>query len=188
MDNPCTRYREGEKALSNKQRAQKVARELTPIVDAYLMAKAYAELQREKVDAIQRRLLDATEYFTDGKWEMSPFRITRPKDDWLMSDADSHEYLSDLRDALTAEGYTIKATPGEPYWSYKCPALTAESLQNDAERALINLAAELLNAGPDLHHRLLCAGLDKLHEFVTLCVKMVVNAPGYKNPLTGRAA
>jgi len=178
--------------LSNKQRAQKVARELTPIVDAYLMAKAYAELQREKVDAIQRRLLDATEYYPDrtlGRRGITKReRITDPKSTWLMSDTDSNKYLTDLRNELTAAGYTIEDIPDQPYWIYTCPALSAETLQIDAERALIHQAGELLNCGPDFYHRLLCAGLDKLHEFVDLCVKMVVNAPGYKNPLTGRAA
>jgi hypothetical protein len=106
----------------------------------------------------------------------------------MLEAEEHHDYLIDLRKAMQNAGYTIKSIPGEPEYSYKCPALTAESLQNDAEHLIIDAVAEMIGDSDDLAHNLICAGLDKYYQFIDLAVKMVVNMPGFKNPLTGEVA
>ncbi len=157
-------------------------------VNAYLMARTYAEVQREKVDKIERGLLETAKYFTSDKhrrYEKGKIRITDPDKTWLLSDEDSQDYLLDVRFALEKAGYKIKSTPGEPEHSYFCPALTAESLQTKTEHLLIDSAAEMIGEKGNFQNRLLCAGLDKYKQFIELVVGMVVNMPGFKNPLTG---
>lgn len=170
----------------NKDRAFRIAHELMPAVNAYLMARTYAELQREIVDTIQRRILETASYYTDENLASREIterkRITEPKYAWMMSDSEFHDYLSDVRHELEAKGYKIEQGHDEPYWSYLCPALCAESLQTDTEHLLIDQAAELLNSGKDFRHTLLCAGMDKYKQFIDLTLKFVINAPGYKAP------
>jgi len=168
----------------------KITQAVKSAVNAYFLARINAEVHRERVDAIQRRLLNETGYYVSkdhGRYADAHERITEPKNTWLMSDDDSHDYLSDLRDELEKAGYKIDAPLGEPYWSYFCPALTAESLQRDTEHLLIDSAAEMLGEKDDFRHKLLCAGLEKYHKFVDLVCKLVVNSPGFKNPLTGQS-
>lgn len=157
-------------------------------VNAYLMARAHAELQREKVDSIARELLTTAEYYTDPKFitraRKKSERITEPKNAWLLEDSEHTDYLLDLKHALKKAGYKIEDIPGEPAHSYKCPALVAEDIQRDAERLIIKTAAEMLGETEDFHHKLLCNGLDKYYQFIDLVVKLVVNLPNFKNPLT----
>ena len=47
-------------------------------------------------------------------------------------------------------------------------------------------ATKMLGEKGDFRHKLLCAGLDKYRQFIDLVVGLVVNAPGFKNPLTGQ--
>jgi len=153
-------------------------------VNSYLMARVHAELQREKVDKIQRHLLESTSYFADaeltGRRGLPTERITDPKLTYLMKDDESVDYLLDLKAELIKAGYEIKSVEGEPEHHYFCPALVAENLQNETEHLVIDSMAEMLGEGDDFRHKLLCAGLDKYKEFLDLAVKFVVNSPGFK--------
>ena len=158
-------------------------------VNAYLLTCANAEVHREKVDAIQRNILATANYYTDEKFlnrgRTIKEKIIETKDTWFMSSGESHDYFSDLRMALERSGYKIESTPGDPEWSYSCPALTAECLQTDAEHILIDAAAEMLGETKDFRDKLLCNGMDNWNKFIDLVVGLVVNMPGFKNPLTG---
>lgn len=156
-------------------------------VNAYLMARTLAECEREKVDNIARSILETATYLADPKFVARgrvSERIFKPGEAWMLADEEHHDYLIDLRKALQSAGYVIKSIPGEPEYSYKCPALTAESLQRDVEHLLIEAFCEMIGEKDDLIHNLLCAGMDKYNQFIDLSVKMVVNMPGFKNPLT----
>ena len=157
-------------------------------VSAYLLARTYAEIMREKVDSIQSRILSETTYNVSPEFARRGRKIERiiePKNTWLMSTADLHDFLCDVRHECNRAGLeTPQATDTTEFWSYYCPALVAESLQKDAEHLLIESMAEMIGeASPkDFLHRLLCAGLAKYHHFIDLTVKMTLAHPDYTPP------
>ena len=166
----------------------KITQALKSSVNAYLMAKTLAECEREKVDNMAREILETATYRADPKFVERGHvseRITDPDKAWMLEDRDHNDYLVDLKKAMEKVGYKIKHNPNEPEYSFNCPALMAESMQRDAEYLLVDAVAEMLGETDDLAHNLICAGLDKYHQFIDLVVGMVVNMPGFKNPLTG---
>lgn len=163
--------------------------ELKSAVDAYLIARALAECERANVDAIQRRILETANYYSGIKFRNAgepPRPIKDPKDSWLMEESEFHSYLSDVRMELQKTGYQIEQQ-GEHFWSYFCPALSAESLQRDAENLVIEAMARMIgHAEPEkMNHLLLChsPGLETRQRFIDLAVGLVVNFPGFKSPL-----
>lgn len=156
-----------------KPNPETIAKDLTPAVDALLMATALAQLEREKVDAVKQNLLD-THIFTMLNDDDTPGpRITSPKYDWRMLDADHKKYCALLNAHFLAEGFT-DAKRGI------CPALQAESTQRDAEQILIKCAETHFEGVTS--HRLLCNGIDKRKMYIDLLIKVVVNNPNYKTP------
>ena len=154
--------------------------ELKSAVDAYLMARALAETERAKVDAIQRRILETADYWTGPKMRTpgeQPRPVKDPKDTWLMAESEFHDYLSDVRMELEKAGYEIQQQ-GEHFWSYFCPALSAESLQRDAENLVIEATARMIG-----HAKPHAPGLETRQKFIDLAVGLVVNFPGFKSPL-----
>ena len=175
-----------------------IPQDVKSAVNAYLMARAMAECETDKVTAIQTELLATADYWPDEKWleqrgvEKAPIR--NPKHSYLMKDEEFHSYLSDLRFELEAAGYDIKQTAdSREQWCYLCPALTAQSVQRSCEWLLIECGAAMLGIEnpEDMNSRLLCcvtkekSGLEHRQEFIDLIVKAVVSLPDYKNPLTG---
>jgi len=61
-----------------------------------------------------------------------------------------------------------------------CPALTAESLQRDAEHLIVEVAADYFDG--ITVHKLICCGLEKYHKFIDLIVGMCVNHPDFEAP------
>ena len=172
--------------------AKDITPEVKSAVNTYLLARAYAEVQREKVDAIERRILQSEVWHEATEWSQmlhtEQRRITEPKDTFLLSDQDSKRYLLMVRAELEKAGYEIESTPGSEPHSYFCPALTAEHEQTKAEWLILGHAAKMMKMGFDgqeLNSRLLCMknGLEQREQFIDLVVKLVVNAPDFKNPL-----
>jgi hypothetical protein len=180
--NPQDKPFKKESAMDKKD----VTPGLKSAVSAYLMARARAEVLREKIDKIEREILESACYFSNPLLADHSItkRITEPSESYLLKEDDARDYLLDVRAALMESGYDIKQVPNEPEHHYFCPALTAESLQTTTEHLIIENGAEMLGEDPkDFSHRLLCAGLDKYKEFIDLCVKLVVNLPDFKKPL-----
>lgn len=165
----------------------KITNGVKSAVNAYLMARTLAECEREKVDTLARGILETATYHADPKFvtrKRTSERITDPDKAWMLEAEEHHDYLLDLKKAMQDAGYIIKSIPEEPEYSYNCPALTAEHIQTKTEHLIIETTAEMLGEKDDLAHNLICAGLDKYHQFIDLVVKMVVNMPGFRNPLT----
>lgn len=171
------------------QYAEAVARKLEPLVNSYLMAKAFAQCQREAVDKIERQVLSDNAFFADSDiGRADGQRIYDPKRAYLMHDKDFLKYSSTVRAELERGGFKIKQArnrdgklSGER-WNYCCPALLAESLERAARRVLVEVAAHELGLGEGFFDKLLCAGMDKLNTFVDLNCRLVVGLPGYKRP------
>jgi hypothetical protein len=147
-------------------------------VNAVLMARVFAQVEREKMDAVDREILKC-EYLTDKKWEphMPVHRITDPKELHFMDEDDWKDYYAERQKRIDAMGYKLPVG--------HCPALVAESMQTKAEHVLVECAEELF-PGVTVN-KILCSpkGLDRLKEYLDLLIKLVVSLPDYRNPLTG---
>jgi hypothetical protein len=167
-----------------------VTQDVISSVNAYLLARTHAEVLTEKVTAIKRDILATANYYPDPEHVRRGLEpnepVTDPEYDWLLRDDEFHDYLIELKARLIAAGYVINPIPGEPEYSYYCPALTAESLQRETEILLIESAAEMMGEEKpeEFNNRLLChaSGLETRQKFIDLVVKLVVNMPGYKAP------
>jgi hypothetical protein len=123
---------------------KRLSLDLVPLVRAVLMAQAFAELERERVDAYVRPIFDRYGFTVAEKWRERgrPERIEKPADLYLCDDEPGLKaFYADCDDAHRAHGF--KGPAGH------CPALTAEHLLTIAERALLDLAAPMFGIDPD---------------------------------------
>ena len=120
----------------------------------------------------------APENRRDGR----PERIIEPRYDWLMSDADFKDYHANANHIERQRGIKPAEMPDE-----HCPALAAEAIQRQAEQLLIKTAWPLIAPEGSTAEPPLIYG-DQRKRLIDLLCRLVVNQPGYKNPLTGAAA
>jgi len=152
-------------------------------VNAYLMARTYAETMREAVDKIQRAVLqeypmDVAQEWVDKGMEKEG-AITEPKHTYLASDVDAKRYFAECNQRTRKAGLKPDSMPDE-----YCPALVAESLLCDTEQLLARCGAEMMgHDGDEFLHKLLCAGMEKYHTFTDLITGLVVNLPDFKSPV-----
>lgn len=168
---------------------KEIPQELKSAVDAYLMARTLAECEREKVDAIERRVLETANYYSAPSMREPgepTHPIKDPKDSWLMEENEFRDYLMDVRAELEKAGYEIEQQ-GPNRCSYRCPACSAEYLQTQTEWLVIEACARMMgDKSPEtMNDRLLChaPGLETRKKFLDLAVRLVVNFPGFKSPL-----
>ena len=144
-------------------------------VNAYLLARAYAETMRDKIDEIQRQILSEIPLINPKDGE----RITEPKYSWTCTD---EELMTEYFAECNIREREAKLKPEDMEDDF-CPALVAENIQTDTEWLIFDAAAEMLKLdfdGKELHHRLLCRGLDEMKKFIDLVVGLVVNLPDFK--------
>lgn len=157
-------------------------------VNAYLMARARAEVIGERVEAVYKEVLEIHPLYADLEAERKgngePKRIFESKMMYLSTDEETvKEVYAEANATLLDRGIKPPNMPED-----HCPACVAEVLQTKAEHLIIENAAEMLKVGIDaeqFRHKLLCLGLDEYRRFINLCVGLVVNLPDYKNPITG---
>ena len=145
----------------SKANARRVAKAIQNEVAALLVCKAHAEVERERVVAIQREVLA----------DMG--QSIEPRDSYRLPDDVANEYFQRLNRIHLADGF---AQAADGY----CPALVAKREQTKAEWALIE-AAERFFPGVT-NDRLLCGtdskgGLETRQEYLDLLVGLVVTAP-----------
>ena len=140
-----------------------------PVAAAVLVAKAEAEVLREKVDAIKAEILAVGEYMSEpleGRGKSIPARrITKPKEDWLIEDWAPYNALVDARVRAEVPG---AADLEEGY----CPALVAESKLRDAEQRLLEATAPLLNITASQINRSLDTRAKWLDTWLGACVNL----------------
>lgn len=163
--------------MTTASKAHDIAKALAPQVKVLLMATAVAELERERVDAIARKVLaDQNYYGRKPRDQGEQFRVTEPGDTWHMDDGSFASYHAKMQAIHLANGFEDAAK------GY-CPALVAEHLKIKAEWALIE-AAERFFPGCD-NSTLLCGtktlgGLETRKKYLDLLIGLVVNVPGCK--------
>ena len=165
-------------------------KDVTPAVKssvrAYLLARCYAEVMREKVNTVYCEALEIIPLYEDRAQLRDPSRqkpktrIYDVKQMYLSTDEETcKEVYEDVNFHLKKKGIKPAEMPED-----QCPACVAEHLQTKTEWLIIDSAAEMLGEKGDFQNRLLCAGIDKYHKFIDLVVGLVVNLPDFKNPLT----
>lgn len=150
-------------------------------VQGYLLARANAEVMREKVNQVYREVLEIHPLYTDFMAERREEikRVTDVEDMYLSTDeATCGEVYRDANLTLREMGLKSDDMPDE-----HCPALVAEELQRDTEHLILEASSDMLELdfnGHELKHRLLCLGLEKYKKFIDLVVGLVVNLPDFK--------
>lgn len=156
------------------QMADVLTHEVKSCVNAYLMARAYAETMRERINAIYRDILTECPIYEtrSGKPILDPERLYLCEDDALVRDA-----WDEANKRERAAGIKPDLMPDE-----HCPALAAEFMQTKAENMLIKASGAPFGV---TNNSLLCAGLGKRQKWIDLIVSLVVSQPDFRNPLTG---
>jgi hypothetical protein len=155
--------------------------DITPAVKhavrAYLLARAHAELQREKMEAVDRELLAAREWHTAAEWlkgrggdRLTP-TITDPDRIYLMDDSEAVEYYALRQARVDAMGLDLPPDC--------CPALMAEELERKAARLVVETSAEMVGEDEKFIERLYCR-LVHTNRWVDLIVGLVVNLPDFR--------
>jgi len=148
---------------------------LTSAVNTYLLAKVYADGERAIIDKMKRDILNGSVFTVRPEFtrQTEPNRITEPSRDYLMSDEQFETYHAECQRRIVAMGYDVPEG--------HCPALIAERILTEAEHLVIDESSALTGL-KDGVHSLLCKGMDIYHKYIDLCVKMIVNMPGYVAP------
>ena len=144
------------------------------LVSAYLMARTYAECQRERVNAIHLEILTECPIYADKDNGQA---ITRSCDLYLTSDDQAcTDFYAEANARLRHAG--IKPTEMADEF---CPALVAENLLRTTERALIDESGKPFGVSAD---SLLCArnGLENWKKWIDLVCKLIVNLPNFEAP------
>jgi hypothetical protein len=124
---------------------QQWAKDCRPAAKAVLMARVFAEMERERVDAYVRPIFDRYQFQYSQSVELRSGRvgvIDSPKDLYLCDDEPGLKaYYQDCDEAHRQHGF--RGPEGH------CPALRAEHLLCVTERALMDLARPLFDIDPD---------------------------------------
>lgn len=123
---------------------KQLARDVAPAARAVLMAQAFMELERERVDAYVRPILDRYGFTVAEKWRERgrPERIENTRDLYLCDDEPGlRAFYAECDEAHRAHGF--KGPAGH------CPALVAEHLHRVTQQALIDLAAPAFGIDPE---------------------------------------
>ena len=125
---------------------KRFARQIAPAARAVLMARVFADMERERVNAYILPIFQSYHFEYDGD-VAAKMGLTGPipsLDQLYLADLDSPKvkaYYAECDTAHRANGFL-----GEPGY---CPALCAESLVTEAERALLDLAEPLCGIASD---------------------------------------
>lgn len=154
--------------------------EVRACVLAYLMARAYAETMREKVDEIHGEILRECPLTNDLDVKHGldePRALTDPSKAYLCTD----EVL--LADYYAESDKRLRAAKLKPddMPATHCPALVAERLQTEAEWALIKASGGPLGV---TNNGLLQIGrgLEKREQWIGLVVSFILDRPGFEAP------
>lgn len=153
--------------MATIQDVKRAAVALRPQVNAVLMARAFAQCERDRVRPVYVECLDYCDVRDkDGKLITDPERV------YLATDEAAKVYFAECSKRIKEMGYDVP----DGY----CPALIAEGLVRKAERLLLEAAAEYVpEMAPD---RLLSCQLEVYRKALDLWIGLVVNHSGYVPP------
>jgi hypothetical protein len=152
-----------------------VTQELIDAVYNLIEAQAFAKTMRKEVSEIEREVLSETPLLNQGN--RGPEQITNPSQTYLAVETEAYTAFASEVDRRLREA---NLKPDDMALEY-CPALVAEAEKHEAELAVFNEAATMLDVfdgdGKELGNRLLCQpdGLEKRQEFLDVACKLVIS-------------
>jgi len=158
-----------------------VTQELIDLVTEYLARRVIAEVTRQEVDAVQRDVLQDIVVMSTAREHphgrsLPSKRITDPDLTYLCRDESA---MTTYYQAIDTKLREAGIKPDDMELDY-CPALVAECNQVEAEWAILDEAAKMLDIHTgkgELNSGLLCCknGLETRQEFIDLTVSLVLS-------------
>jgi hypothetical protein len=145
-------------------------------VNAYFMARTYAELMRERVDEVQRAVLAECPLNMEPQWieRRGDEKITEPSLTYLAVASDLKDYWAECDKRERKLGIKPADMPDD-----HCPALVAEHLRVQAEWLLLECGWVAIDTDGNRDGWKLLYG-EKRQHFIDLLCGLVVNHPKYK--------
>ena len=155
-----------------KAQINKIAKNLTPTVNALLTATAKAEAIREKINAMDLELIRAVKYPIAAKHfdrrDNLPEFVETINQTYMMTDEAAVDYYEAREARIEADGWDVSV-------GY-CPAAMAEHDRIKLENKLINetcAAIDCKKTANDIWQT------ELRKRFIELAVQLVMNCPGY---------
>jgi len=143
-----------------------ITQDMITAAENVFVAMAFAETIRPIVRKYQTRILKRHQYHISPEFTRygEPDKIIlNPEDSWLLADADFQVYHAECKKARDAAKLKVE---NDDF----CPLLVAESLQRDAEHALVAAMEPLTGLSAD---QLLCSALDNYKKYLDLTLKLL---------------
>jgi hypothetical protein len=152
-----------------------ITQDMIKAAETLFLAMAYTQTIRPIVEGYQKRIIAEIKPEVCEKFsEFATITITEAKDTYLMNDNDFQVYLKRCAEEAHKAGFKI---PNDDY----CPLLIAESLERDAEHALIKAMLPITHITKDM---VLCSenGLANYKKLIDLSLQLL--APFVKKTCT----
>lgn len=119
------------------QQFKQFSKDIAPAARAVLMARAFAQVERERVDAYIRPIFESFTFPVNDKWRDGYGPIVKTQKDLYLCEDEAMcaDYYAECDHAHREHGFTGPTN--------HCPALIAENLVMTTERLLIKLAEPL---------------------------------------------
>ena len=145
-----------------------ITADMVKAAETLFLAMAYTQTIRPIVEGYQKKVLAEIKPKVSKKFlEMGTSQrvITEAKDTYLMNDNDFQVYLKRCAEEAHKAGFKI---PNDDY----CPLLIAESLERDAEHALIEAMLPITHISKDT---VLCSrdGLENYKKLIDLSLRLL---------------
>jgi hypothetical protein len=121
-----------------------ITQDMITAAENLFLAMAYTQTIRPIVEGYQKRIIAEIKPEVCEKFsKLATITITEAKDTYLMNDNDFQVYLKRCAEEAHKAGFKI---PNDDY----CPLLIAESLERDAEHALIKAMLPITHITKDM--------------------------------------
>jgi hypothetical protein len=143
-----------------------ITADMVKAAETLFLAMAYTQTIRPIVEGYQKKIIAEIKPEVCDKFsKFATITITEAKDTYLMNDNDFQVYLKRCAEEAHKAGFKI---PNDDY----CPLLIAESLERDAEHALIEAMLPITHISKDT---VLCSrdGLENYKKLIGLSLRLL---------------
>jgi len=140
-----------------------ISADMIAAAETLFLAMAYTQTIRPVVEEYQKRIIAEIKPKVCEKFaQFGNNAITEAKDTYLMNDDDFKVYLQRSHDEALKAGFKVEMD--------YCPLLIAESLETEAEHALIKAMYPITHLEAN---DVLSAGLDKYEKLIDLSLRLL---------------
>lgn len=158
-----------QKSKAMKNKAFKPTPEMIQATNAVLMAMAYTETIRPRIEKIQNELITFWKFEPCQKWKDRkisdlPEVITKWKHSYMLSDEDAKLLFAEYDEQIKKAGFNVE--PGY------CPLLIAEDVERRTKRFLIDVMEPTIKMSAD---ELICSknGLENYKKVIDLTLRLL---------------